>query len=269
MLRILFVLYLATALGCAALQRKLIYFPTVAPASELDRFAAVHGLERWKNAAGQDIGWQRKSPTQPPRGRVLITHGNGGCALHRVDFANPLRETAAMDVFILEYPGFGDRAGQPTESSLFAAAEDAYLTLPKTAPIYLIGESLGTGVASHLAGGHPEIAGVLLFAPYNSLVDVAQHHAVILPASLILRDRFASEEYLSRYHGPLAILVGGRDDVVPEQFGRRLFDGYTGPKQIWRVPQAGHNDLHNQSKEYWKEIIAFWGTNTVGVRKPG
>ena len=261
-------LYLALALGCAALQRKLIYFPTVATAAELDRFAALHGLERWKNSAGLDIGWRRESPTQPPRGQVLITHGNAGYAMHRLNFAEPLRQSAGMDVFILEYPGYGDRAGQSSEKSFFAAAEDAFQSLPKTVPIYLLGESLGTGPACHLAGTHSnEVAGMLLFAPYNSLVDVAQHHIAILPASLILADRFESEKYLRQYHRPLAILVGGKDDVVPEQFGRRLFDGYTGPKQIWRAPQAGHNDIHTQSKEYWKEIIAFWQANAIGARQ--
>ena len=55
--------------------------------------------------------------------------------------------------------------------------------------------------------------------------------------------------------------------MVPEKFGRRLFDGYTGPKQIWKAPLAGHNDIHAQSKEFWKEIIAFWQTNAAGTRQ--
>jgi alpha-beta hydrolase superfamily lysophospholipase len=194
-LRLCLVIYFAAAVGCAVVQRKLIYFPTTAPAAELDEFAVKYGLERWKNGVGENIGWRRKSPTQPPRGRVLITHGNGGYAMHRLNFAEPLRQSAGMDVFILEYPGYGDRAGQSSEKSFFAAAAEAFQSLPKTVPIYLMGESLGTGPACHLAGTHSnDVAGVLLLAPYNSLVDVAQHHVVILPASLILRDRFESEK---------------------------------------------------------------------------
>jgi pimeloyl-ACP methyl ester carboxylesterase len=261
--RVVLALYLTTAAGCAGFQRKLIYFPTVASSDELDQFAKSRGLERWKNSSGQNIGWKRTSPTQPPQGRVLITHGNGGCAVHRQDYAEPLRQSAAMDVFILEYPGYGDRTGAPSESALFAAAEEAFQSLPKTAPVYLVGESLGTGVAAHLAGTHPEIAGVLLFAPYNSLVDVAQYHLKIFPASWILRDRFASAKYLKQYHGPVAVIVGGHDEVVPQKFGRRLFDGYTGPKQLWEAPQAGHNDIHAQSGEFWSEIISFWRTNIL------
>ncbi len=262
--RVLCLLYFVTAVGCAALQRKLIYYPTHPTSADLDRFAAQHGLERWKNAAGENIGWVRRAPTQPAHGQVLITHGNGGCAIDRFDFAEPLRQTASRDVFILEYPGYGDRAGHATQTSLFQAADDAFRSLPKSVPTYLIGESLGTGVAAYLAGAHSnEVSGVLLFAPYNSLVDVAQHHVKILPASLILRDRFESQEYLKSYGGPLAIIVGGRDKVVPEEFGRRLYDDYAGPKRLWVAPQAGHNHIHAHSGSYWSEIISFWQSNTV------
>jgi pimeloyl-ACP methyl ester carboxylesterase len=164
-----------------------------------------------------------------------------------------------MDVFILEYPGYGDRAGHATQTSFFQAADDAFRSLPKSVPTYLVGESLGTGVAAYLAGAHSnEVSGVLLFAPYNSLVDVAQHHVKILPASLILRDRFESQKHLESYCGPLAIIVGGKDEVVPEEFGRRLYDNYAGPKRLWLAPQAGHNHIHAQSGKYWSEIISFW-----------
>ena len=169
-----------------------------------------------------------------------------------------------MDVFILEYPGFGDRPGVPGQSALFDSAEDAFQSLPKTVPVFLLGESLGTGVAAHLAGSHPvEISGVLLFAPYNTLVDVAQYHVRILPARWLMVDRFPSAEYLSLYRGPLAIVVGGKDRVVPEKFGRRLFDGYAGPKHLWEIPQANHATVQHQNKEFWKEVGEFWKTNAV------
>jgi pimeloyl-ACP methyl ester carboxylesterase len=183
--------------------------------------------------------------------------------VQRLDFANPLRESAGMEVFIVEYPGFGDRPGAPSEAGMYAAAEQAFQALPKSAPIYLIGESIGTAVAAHLAGEHPEVGGVLLFAPFNSLVDVAQHHLKVLPANWLMWDRFESEQHLRRYRGPLAVVVGGRDRVIPEKFGRRLFDSYEGPKRLWQAPQATHNQVHAQSTAYWNEILAFWQTNAL------
>jgi pimeloyl-ACP methyl ester carboxylesterase len=262
MFRGLLALYLLACVGCAAFQRTLLYYPTNDSAAAMDRAGKSRGLERWRNSAGENIGWKRSATRQPVAGQVLITHGNGGCAVDRADFVAPLRESAAMDIFILEYPGFGDRAGIPSQSALFDAAENAFQSLPKTAPVYLIGESLGTGVAAYLAGKHSnEVAGVLLFAPYNSLVDVAQHHVRILPARWLMHDYFESQKFLKPYRGPLAVFVGGKDAVIPQRYGRRLSDSYAGPKRLWEVPQAGHNTLHMHSTELWNEVMVFWKTN--------
>ena len=59
-----------------------------------------------------------------------------------------------VNVFILEYPGYGARAGSPSEKSFLAAAEEAFAMLTNAGPIYVVGESLGTGVAAYLAKTH-------------------------------------------------------------------------------------------------------------------
>jgi len=267
--KILLALYLLACIGCAAFQRTLLSYPTNDSAAAMDRAGKSRGLERWKNVAGENIGWKRMATRQPVVGQILITHGNGGCAVDRADFMSPLLESTAMDIFILEYPGFGDRAGTPSQTSLFTAAENAYQSMPKTAPVYLIGESLGTGVAAFLAGKHSnEVAGVLLFAPYNSLVDVAQYHVRLLPARWLMHDYFESGNFLKPYRGPVAIFVGGKDAVIPKRYAQRLYDSYTGPKRLWEIPQAGHNTIHGQVKEQWKEVADFWRMNTSPVARP-
>lgn len=227
----------------------------------MERAARSAGFERWKNSAGQAIGWRRLSPVQPAGGELLITHGNGGAAFHRMDFAKPLRDAMHLDVYILEYPGFGDREGRPSQKSLFDAADEAFEALPKRAPVYLLGESLGTGVTAHLAGTYPtNVAGAVLFAPYNNLGDVAQYHFRILPARWLLSDHFESETFLARYHGPVAIVVAGKDTVVPAKFGRRLYAGYRGPKRLWEFRDAEHNSLQPAPADFWKEVQTFWNS---------
>ena len=61
-----------------------------------------------------------------------------------------------------------------------------------------------------------------------------------LPVCLMLVDRFPSEDYLHDYPGPVGIMVDGRDEVVPEKFGLRLYSSYSGPKQLWRFPDGHH-----------------------------
>jgi pimeloyl-ACP methyl ester carboxylesterase len=216
-------------------------------------------MERWKTAEGKAVGWKRLSAIQPANGQVLITYGNGSCALGCSHYAEVLQEIAALNVFVLEYPGYGDRPGKPTERSLFAAADEACQLLLPGGRLYLIGESLGTGVASYLAGKYSaQIAGVALLAPYNQLVEVAQEHMPLLPVHLMLLDRYPSEDYLRGYTGPLAVLVAGQDQVVPEKFGRRLYQSYQGPKRLWEFPQGNHGTVMIQPPELWGQILEFW-----------
>ena len=122
-----------------------------------------------------------------------------------------------------------------------------------------MGESLGTGVAAYLAGKYPEdVSGVALLGPYNKLAAVGQSHMVVLTVGLLLFDRFNSEKNLRTYQGPVALLVGGRDRVIPERFGRRLYDSFQGPKRLWEFPEADHGDVMMQPPEIWKQIVDFW-----------
>jgi pimeloyl-ACP methyl ester carboxylesterase len=179
-----------------------------------------------------------------------------------LDFAQGLQSVEPVDVYILEYPGFGPRPGSPSQRSLFQAAADAMDLLKKEGPVYLMGESLGTGVAAYIAGTYPELVrGVLLIAPYNNLSGVAQYHMPIFPVKWMLWDRFASETYLKNYHGPVGILLAGQDKVVPIRFGRKLYDGYQGPKRVWESPQAGHEDLLDHPENWWRELVEFWKQN--------
>jgi pimeloyl-ACP methyl ester carboxylesterase len=251
--------YLLACAGCAACQRSLIYFPPVCSPEAADAFGRQQRLERWFDSAGKPIGWKRLCVGQTSQGSILVTHGNACAAVQCARFANVLQKIGAFDVFIVEYPGYADVPGKPTERSLYEAADAAFHALPVNRPVFLVGESLGTGVASYVAGKFAtRVAGVALLAPFNSLVDVGQAHVVILPVSLLLVDRFPSEDHLRTFHGPLAVIVGGEDRVVPEKFGRRLYDGYQGPKRLWEFPLNGHETVTQQSPEVWTQIVEFW-----------
>jgi uncharacterized protein len=260
-------LYLLICLGIAAFQRRLLYFPPNFRPEQVDQLAQSAKLERWNNLAGQAFGMKRLSPRQPAEGRVMIVYGNGSCATGCAHYADVLQDVAALDVFILEYPGYADRPGSPSQKNLFRSADEAFSFLATNGPVYLVGESLGSGVAAYLAGTHPEqVAGVALLGAYNRLVDVAQHHYPLLPVRLLLVDRFASEDYLHSYHGPVAVLVAGQDQVVPEKFGRRLYDGYAGRKRLWEFPQGDHGTVMQQPSEVWKQIVEFWQANRAAPK---
>jgi uncharacterized protein len=254
----LVIVYLAICVAMAVGQRLLIYHPRVYDSAQVDRIARANHLERWTNSDGV-IGFVRRSPVQPARGSILIAYGNATTGTGCAHYADDIQTVAAMDVYILEYPGYEDRPGQPTEKNLFAAAADALDTIPADKPIYLIGESLGSGVACYLAGTFTNrIAGVVLLSPFTSVTDVGQHEYPLLPVSLLCVDNFPSQKYLQNYHGKVGVTVDGKDVVVPEKFGLRLYNGYDGPKKLWEYPDGGHIQVDKPETIFWKEAVAFW-----------
>jgi hypothetical protein len=259
--RILFAVAIAYFFLCAcgcALQRKLLYFPTKIPADAVVQAGAEHGFVPWKDSAGQIIGW--KIPARgPATGSVLIVHGNAGCAIGRDYLAQPIHEAAAVDVFVLEYPGYGAREGSPSKKSLVAAAEEAFQLLSTNSPKYVVSESIGTGVACELARNHPQaVAGMALFVPYHNLASVAQRRIWFLPSYFLLLDRFNPEECLKSYHGPVKFVVAGQDEIIGPASGLRLANGYSGPKELQVFPGAHHNDVSGQPVVWWREVFLFW-----------
>src|SRR5208283_4879276 len=162
-LQLLVIVYLLIVLAALVFQRRLIYFPTKIPAGVIESVAAGHGFVPWKNPAGEIIGWKILA-SGASTGSVLLVHGKAGCALSRDYLARPIHDAASVDVFVLEYPGYGARAGSPGKASFITAAEEAFQLLPKNSPKFVVSESIGAGVAAELAKNHPmEIAGLALF----------------------------------------------------------------------------------------------------------
>ena len=245
-------------------QRSMIYYPARNDAELLEQDARLKGFTPWTNTAGQTIGYcslAAPDDARPPAA-VLITHGNAGYAIHRADYAQLLRDAApdrALSVYILEYPGYGARPGQPSQHEFLDATDEAVTLIPGDMPLILLGESIGTGVASAMAAAHPErVAGLLLLTPFDSLASVAQHHYPLLPVRWIMRDQYPSQEWLTNYRGPIAIILAENDTIVPAAFGQKLHDSYAGPKKLITADQADHNDLlHTLPPSAWQEALGF------------
>jgi pimeloyl-ACP methyl ester carboxylesterase len=248
----------------AALQRQLIYYPQVEPEEALLRAASRMGLLDWRDGAGELIGWRSRAPGDDAR-RVVVFHGNAGYALHRDYYvAGFLAQPQHWEVYLFEYPGYGARPGEPSESSIKAAARRAVEILfgADARPVYLVGESLGSGVATYLSSIFPErIGGLLLVTPFTSLSDVAAHHYTFLPVRTLLSERYDSQEALSHYRGPVAFLLAGSDEIIPTALGEQLYAAYPGPKWLRVEPGAGHNTLSfYPGAGWWREVTDFLTT---------
>ncbi len=251
----------------AAFQRRLIYYPSIGAPAALAEMARYEGFEALANPAGLTIAWiDLPGDGKAPDAVVIVFHGNAGFALHRSYYRDALRALSAdrWACVILEYPGYGARTGTPSKSSLEAAAAEVIevITARHQAPIYLIGESLGSGVATGLAAAHPEtIKGVILITPFTSLAEVGRYHYPFLPVRLLLQDNFDNARNLKCYRGPVAIVLAGQDRVIPAELGKKLHDTYDGPRHLWTQPDAGHNTLDlTTGHPMWREIVDFLRT---------
>ena len=185
-------------------------------------------------------GWW--SPPAVGHGVVIFFHGTPGTLKYTVGTLSDLAQ-AGLGALAIDYRGYGGSTGSPSEPGLEADARAAYDFVRRTAPearIAVFGESLGTGVAVALACDRP-VAGVLLNAPYASLVRHWQIHGPLLPYGMLLtEERWDSEAKIARINAPLMILEGSADDTTPPAEARRLYAAARQPKTMIEVPGAGH-----------------------------
>jgi fermentation-respiration switch protein FrsA (DUF1100 family) len=190
-------------------------------------------------------------PCPGASGALLYCHGNAGNLSDRglvVRYMGPaLRES----VLIVDYPGYGRSAGTPTEAGCYAAADAAYdyLTGTRRVPpeqVVLYGESLGGGVVVDLASRRPH-RGLVLVSTFTTIPDVGQRLFPWLPVRWVMRNRFDSLAKIGRCRGPVFVVHGTADGLVPVAMGRRLFEAANEPKAFFPVEGAGHNGLPIES----------------------
>jgi fermentation-respiration switch protein FrsA (DUF1100 family) len=195
-------------------------------------------------------------PSEKARATVLFFHGNGGNISHRLEKIKILNDLN-MNVFILDYRGYGESSGSPSENGLYSDAEAAYGLLVNKrgiAPPRIIayGESLGGAVAVDLAGKR-EIGGIIMESTFTSVRDMARRLLPFFP-TFLLKSRFDSLEKIKGIGVPKLILHSRDDEIVPLELGNILYREAAGPKEFVEL-QGGHNDAFLISQEVFIAAI--------------
>jgi uncharacterized protein len=165
------------------------------------------------------------------------------------------RRTPGAGWLLVDYRGYGSSGGAPSEKALVSDALQWYDHFKSTEKIYVFGRSLGSGVAVQLAAQRP-VAGVILVAPFDSLVEVGKRHYPFLPVGWMLRHPFDSVAIAPAMKAPLLAIVASDDDIIPPVHSKRLYDAWGGPKRWVALEGAGHNSTDGAAN-YWSSIIAF------------
>lgn len=249
--------YLVICLLAFLFQRKMLYLPSGGSLS-VDR-AIENGLVHWPSARSF-VGYLGDENPDGVQGTVVVFHGNAGAAYHRDFYAEALSRHG-LRVILAEYPGYGGRSGRPSEEALVHDALETIGLVHRQFgdPLYLWGESLGCGVvAGALKATDIPIPGVVLFTPWDSLPALAQRHYPILPARWLIRDRYDNVGNLRNYEGNVAVVLAGRDEVVPVEHGQRLYESIVTKKKLWLFEGASHNAMPvSPEQSWWSEVVAF------------
>ncbi len=203
-------------------------------------------------------------------GVVLYLHGNGSNVGANVEHANRFHRLG-LSVFLIDYRGYGKSQGDfPSESRVYEDAQLAWDYLVEQRginphQIYIYGHSLGGAIAIDLAVRHPEAAGLIVegsFTSVRAMVDYQKPQFEMFPIDLLLRQRFDSLAKVDRLQIPVLFIHGTADSVVPAQMSQKLFDAAPEPKQLYMVPDGGHNNAAQVGgAEYLRVVSKFLGTS--------
>ncbi|MFZ1537595.1 MAG: alpha/beta hydrolase [Chromatiaceae bacterium] len=245
-------------------QDQLLYLPDRTPPSvENLRLCRGPALATWPLDSGSAFrGYVGADAlvNQVWRGTLVLFHGNAGSGRDRAYYLNAL-EPLGIRVILAEYPGYGGREGTPSEATLVEDGRET-VRLARAAygePLWVVGESLGAAVAAQVAvaPGWPA-TGLVLITPWDNLPDLAQVLYWYLPARWLVRDRYDTRAALQSFQGPKAVLIAGRDQIVPPAQSQGLYEGLPEPKRCWLFPEAGHNDWPSYAGvAWWGEVLAW------------
>ena len=215
-------------------------------------------IERWwlETSSGKVEAWYLPpTAAEKPAPAVIFGHGNG----ELIDYwPNSLERFQEMGVGLLlvEYPGYGRSAGFPSQDSIAEAFLLAYDRLAARtdvdpACIVLFGRSLGGGAVCDLAMKRPAAA-LILMSCFESVSAFAVRY--LAPAFLI-RDPFDNLAAVRRYPGPVLVMHGRSDEVVPFGHGQALHAAARNGQMI--VYEAGHNDCPPDWEVFWRDVGVF------------
>ena len=192
-------------------------------------------------------GWFHKKDLNNKKTLVFF-HGNAGDLRNRIYKLNLIKDFD-INFLIVAYRGFSGNKGKPTEKGLYEDARNILNWLAKQMvnedQIIIYGESLGTGVSIEVAQ-NKKFAGIILESPFTSMVDAGKFYYPYLPVSLLLRDRYETLKKLKNINSPILVMHGKKDNIVPFQMGKKVFENAKEPKFSYFPNDDDHMMNYNE-----------------------
>ncbi len=248
-------IYLLLVVAAFLLQDRMLFFPSGLSASVRER---LQHLEISFERDGTVLrGWLFRRENADGRPFLVYYGGNG----EELSWNLPrFAELPVSGILLVNYRGFGDSEGRPSAEAL---KTDATFILDEileregidAGEVVLMGRSLGSGVAVHVAARRA-VGGLILVTPFDRLSSIGAHHYPILPVRWLMRHEMDSVALAPEIEAPSLVVVAMRDGTVPPQYGQRLHQALGGSKEIATIAGADHNDLDGHAG-YWRAVTGF------------
>jgi fermentation-respiration switch protein FrsA (DUF1100 family) len=200
------------------------------------------------------------SPGELAKHTLLFFHGNAGNISGRLESVQQFHQLG-LNVLIVDYRGYGQSTGSPSEEGIYRDADACWRYLTKAkgfAPqnIVVFGRSMGGGPATWLAT-REQPGAVILESVFTNVPDVGAHHYSFLPVRALATNQFDNESRVGGTKAPKLFIHSRGDRVVPFELGRRVYEAAAEPKQFLEI-EGGHNDGFLVSEEsYLRTISGF------------
>ncbi|UYG09617.1 alpha/beta hydrolase [Halomonas sp. M4R1S46] len=213
-------------------------------------------------------------PAEPARATLLFFHGNAGNISHRLASIRQFHRLG-LSILIVDYRGYGDSEGRPSEAGTARDARAAWQWLVErrglaAEEIVLFGRSLGAGVAAELAAALPPDEGpaaLILESAFRSVPKLGQRLYPFLPVRWVSRFDYDVERYVTQRSAPLLVIHSRDDEIIPFSEGEAVFEAAREPKELL-VIHGGHNTGFLDSQPAYSTGIAAFLDEHLQTRRP-
>ena len=241
------VLYGAICAYLYSKQRELIYYGWV---TTIDAASTDYALKR-PDATLR--GWV----VNPGQADAVVYFGGNAERIEglRSELASAL---PGRTVYLVAYRGYGASTGEPSEAVMAPDAVAVFDDVRKRHPggrIAVVGRSLGSGVAAHVAGARP-VERLVLVTPFDSMACPAANQNPWVPVRWMLEERWESAKALAAFEAPALVLRAGRDEVVPAACTDALLAAMPKAPRVEAFAEADHDGISDDPR-YWQSLIEF------------
>mmetsp|Transcript_68879 Transcript_68879/g.109265 ORF Transcript_68879/g.109265 Transcript_68879/m.109265 type:complete len:757 (-) Transcript_68879:6-2276(-) len=195
---------------------------------------------------------------------VIYLHSNGEDIGLAYPFGCGLRMVLEVHVLLVEYPGYGICPGECSEETMWEVAQSALRFATETLgwpleDVIIMGRSIGAAVAARLACTYA-CHGLILVAPFLSLVDAVTQYVGALAPMLVSASAFSTKDLIGKVNMPMLVIHGMQDRLISCSHGQTLWEMCPHKKKFLVCPETmSHNtDLLSNADFLIRPMLRFF-----------